>query len=56
MAKLTIEAKLTYAWWWPYYLFGVVAMMHLTGLKVDKSKVGKWHDRACTVEMIGVKR
>tara|TARA_B100001059_G_scaffold215365_1_gene232806 strand:- start:794 stop:961 length:168 start_codon:yes stop_codon:yes gene_type:complete len=55
MAKLTIEAKLTYAWWWPYYLMGVVATMHLTGCRPDMDKVGKWHKRACTVEMIRVK-
>ncbi|MEH6483042.1 MULTISPECIES: hypothetical protein [Pseudomonas] len=56
MAKVTIEAKLTYAWWWPFYKFGVGVITYIMQRDIDEHQFKKWHDRACTVEMIGVKR
>lgn len=56
MAKLTIEAKLTYAWWWPIYKACLIATVWITQREPDWDKFRKWHDRACTIFFERVKR
>lgn len=52
MAKLTLRAKVKFAWWWKFYVVGVVAMARLTGLEPDYEKVTAWAKRAVSIEII----
>lgn len=50
--KHTLIAEVKFAWWWKFYVAGVVAMARLTGLEPDYEKVTAWAKRAVSIEII----
>jgi hypothetical protein len=55
MAKVTLTARITYAWWWKPYCYGLMATAWLTGLDPDPEKVGYWLKKAATIHIEGRK-
>ena len=47
--KHTLIAKVKFAWWWKFYVVGVVAMARLTGLDVCPEKLDYWFRKAATI-------
>jgi hypothetical protein len=55
MAKITLSARITFAWWWKPYCYGLIAMARLTGMQPDSEKVGYWFKKAATIHFEGRK-
>ncbi|WP_167670682.1 hypothetical protein [Allopusillimonas ginsengisoli] len=47
-----IVIKLRVAWWFRWYLFGVLTMAQLTGLQPDPQRVGRWLARAVSIKVL----
>lgn len=47
--KHTLIAEVKFAWWWRFYVAGVVAMARLTGLGVCPEKLDYWFRKAATI-------
>lgn len=55
MAKITLTARVTFAWWWRPYVYGVAFMCWLTGMAPDPERVGYWMKRAARIHIEGRK-
>jgi hypothetical protein len=51
MAK-TAPVQLRWRWWLRWYLYGVVTMHALTGLRPDMDRVTWWIRRGLTVKVV----
>lgn len=48
-SPVSIELTVSWRWWWPLYLAGVIAFCRLTGQLPDPRKVAYWAGRAIRV-------
>ncbi|MDV5861385.1 hypothetical protein QM298_10745 [Pseudomonas mendocina] len=55
MAKVTLTARVTFAWWWRPYVYGVAMTCWLTGLEPDWQKVYRMADKAIRIKIDGRK-
>ncbi|MBD8621682.1 hypothetical protein [Pseudomonas sp. CFBP 13727] len=51
MAGTTVTIVCRQRWWLKYYLAGVMATIHLTGLNPDLARVMMWLKRGIVVEV-----
>lgn len=49
MNRPSTHVTLRVAWWFRWYLFGVLIMARLTGLQPDPRRIGWWLTRAVSV-------
>jgi len=49
MATRSITVTISLAWWFRWYLLGVVAMSRATGLRLNEDRFGYWFRRAVRV-------
>lgn len=49
MSKHSVHATLCVAWWFRWYLSGVLLVARLTGLQPDPQRVGWWLTRAVSI-------
>jgi hypothetical protein len=50
MAQVKLILKVSIAWWWPYYVTGVVAAAYLTELQPREDRVKYWARKAIAVK------
>ena len=55
MAKVTLTARVTFAWWWRPYVYGVAFTCWLTGMQPDPERIGYWMKRAARIHIEGRK-
>lgn len=55
MAKVTLTARVTFAWWWRPYVYGVALTCWLTGLEPNWSKVAAKMNKAARIHIEGRK-
>jgi hypothetical protein len=53
MAQSKVELTFTIkmAWWWRFYVYGVLTMSSLTGLEADEDKIRYWIRKAMKVQV-----
>lgn len=49
MAQCVISIKVSVAWWWPLYAYGMVFTSMITGLEPDMTKVDRMARRAMRI-------
>lgn len=52
MAKAQITLVVGFAWWWRWYVRGVVLTVWLTGREPDLDKLAYWAGRAVRVRQV----
>jgi hypothetical protein len=51
-SQATITFRVTMAWWWRFYVYGVLTMSSLTGLEADEDKIRYWIRKAIRLQRI----
>jgi len=54
MTLKEIRVSITYAWWFRFYIFGVMTMCHLTGLQPHNERFSYWCKKAVRIKVMGV--
>ena len=52
MAARSITVTISLAWWFRWYLLGVTAMCHATGLQLHEQRFGYWFRRAVRIRLL----